>query len=254
MNNSFALWLTFLLILGRILSFMVTAPLFARRDIPMQSKVGLGMFLSMVVMARDPSAFEGSTVAFLQVFLAEILGGLLLGLLSSWLLASFSMGGQLMDQQAGFGTASVLDPGTATTVTLLGNFMLFIGLLLFLELNGHHLLLVALLRSFTLVPVGDLVVPLTATEWAVRTLLLATTLALRIALPVISVIIITDLSLGMVGRAVPQLNVLMLGLPLKAGVALLVLSVLSPLFLDVGHSLISSIEGSLTAVLGGYLP
>ncbi|MBT9135720.1 MAG: hypothetical protein DDT34_00785 [Firmicutes bacterium] len=254
MNDSFALWLTFLLILGRIFSLLVTAPLFSRRDIPMQSKVGLGMFLSLLVMARGQAAFTGGTAEFLQALVAEVMGGLVIGILASWLLTSFSMGGQLMDQQAGFGTASVLDPGTATTVTLLGNLLLFIGLLLFLELNGHHLVILGLVRSFALVPVGGLSLPLTVTEWAVRTLLLATVLALRLAMPILAVIIVTDLSLGMIGRAVPQLNVLMLGLPLKAGIALLILGVLSPLFLDVGHSLMSHMEAIVGAALEGLRP
>ncbi|MBS4055544.1 MAG: flagellar biosynthetic protein FliR [Thermaerobacter sp.] len=246
-------WLTFLLILGRIMSMLVTAPLFGRRDIPLMPKLGLGMYMSLLTMTTVETSFSGSNAAFIQAFLAEVVGGLVVGLLASWLLSSFTMGGQLMDQQAGFGTASVLDPGTATTVTLIGNLLLYVGLLLFLELNGHHLLIMGLMRSFAVVPAGNLGLPLSLTEWAVRTLTISTVLFLRLAMPLLAVIVITDIALGMIGRAVPQLNVLMLGLPLKAGVALLLLGVLSPLFLAIGHEVVMQVENSMGLLLGGMV-
>ncbi|MBS3872635.1 MAG: flagellar biosynthetic protein FliR [Firmicutes bacterium] len=246
-------WLTFLLILGRIMSMLVTAPLFGRRDIPLMPKLGLGMYMSLLTMTTVETSFSGSNAAFIQAFLAEVVGGLVVGLLASWLLSSFAMGGQLMDQQAGFGTASVLDPGTATTVTLIGNLLLYVGLLLFLELNGHHLLIMGLMRSFAVVPAGNLGLPLSLTEWAVRTLTISTVLFLRLAMPLLAVIVITDIALGMIGRAVPQLNVLMLGLPLKAGVALLLLGVLSPLFLAIGHEVVMQVENSMGLLLGGMV-
>jgi len=252
--NSLAPWLTFILILARIMSMLVTAPLFGRRDIPQLPKLGLGMYLSLLTMTNVDTMFAGDNAAFIQALFAEVVGGLVVGLLASWLLSSFAMGGQLMDQQAGFGTASVLDPGTATTVTLIGNLLLYVGLLLFLELNGHHLLIMGLMRSFALVPAGSLSLPFTLTEWAVRTLTITTVLFLRLAMPLLAVIVITDIALGMVGRAVPQLNVLMLGLPLKAGVALLLLGVLSPLFVALGHDMVTHIEQGLGLLLGGMMP
>jgi len=252
--TALAPWLTFLLILARIMSMLVTAPLFGRRDIPQLPKLGLGMYLSLLTMTNVDTMFAGDNAAFIQALAAEVVGGLVVGLLASWLLSSFAMGGQLMDQQAGFGTASVLDPGTATTVTLIGNLLLYVGLLLFLELNGHHLLIMGLMRSFALVPAGNLALPLTLTEWAVRTLTIATVLFLRLAMPLLAVIVITDIALGMIGRAVPQLNVLMLGLPLKAGVALLLLGVLSPLFVALGQDMVMHIENGLGLLLGGMMP
>jgi len=244
-------WMTFLLILGRIMSMLVTAPFFGRRDIPPLPKLGLGMYLSLLTMAQVDTRFAGGDATFIQALFAEVAGGLVVGLLASWLLSSFAMGGQLMDQQAGFGTAAVLDPGTATTVTLIGNLMLYVGLLLFLEFNGHHLLIMGLMRSFDLVPAGNLGLPLSLTEWAVRTLTISTVLFLRLAMPLLAVIVITDIALGMIGRAVPQLNVLMLGLPLKAGVSLLMLGVLSPLFLAIGQDMVVHIENGMGMLLGG---
>jgi len=167
---------------------------------------------------------------------------------------SFQMGGALMDQQAGFGIAAIFDPTTFGQVSLLSNLFLLLSLLLFLEFNGHHLVLLALLRSFTLVPAGSAVLGASWAEVMLAVLAVSLSLTLRLAAPVLAAVAITDITLGMLGRAVPQLNVLMLALPVKAGVALLVLAAASPLLLGVGDAFVTRLEVVLAQSLGAMSP
>ena len=255
MNNlELTPWLAFILVMARILSFIVTAPILNRRGIPVLLKIGLGMFLALIVFVGEPMHYEGSTSAFLGSLISETMIGLSMGTLANWLFQSFTMGGQLIDQQAGFGSASMFDPGSAMQVSLISNLILFVSLLLFLELNGHHILLMGLIKSFQVVPVGTGVLGLSLTTVAIRALTAATVLLIRVAIPVVVVLVLTDLILGMVGRTVPQLNVLMLGLPVKAGIALLVLAAVSPAFMAVGGSLLGEIEGVLSRTIGVMAP
>lgn len=254
MLESLAPWLGFILVLSRILSFLVTAPVFNRRNIPTLTKIGLGMVLSLMITAQGQVAYTRSMGAYVGALTAEVVTGLVAGTIANWLFQSFHMGGQIIDQQAGFGTASMFDPATSTQVSLISNFLLYVGLLLFLQLNGHHMLILGLLRSFSVVPAGAAALGSGLTAVAVNVLMGATILLVRLAIPVVATLILTDITLGMIGRTVPQLNVLMLGLPVKAAVALLVLAAVSPVFLGVGNALLSQLEISLARILGVMVP
>lgn len=247
-------WLQLLLVLARVLSFLTTAPLFNRRQIPPLSKIGLALVLSLIVVAAGGVSVEREIGAFLSAVVLEVATGLAAGMLANWLFMSFQMGGALMDQQAGFGTAAIFDPTTFGQVSLLSNLFLMLSLLLFLELNGHHLALLALLRSFTLVPAGSAVLGGSWAQVVLTVLAGSMSLALRLAAPVLAAVAITDITLGMLGRAVPQLNVLMLALPVKAGVALLVLAAASPLILGVGDAFMTRLEVILAQSLGAMSP
>lgn len=247
-------WLQLLLVLARVLSFLTVAPLFNRRQIPALSKIGLAVIVSIIVVAGGGAPVERDLGMFVSSLVLEVATGLAAGLLASWLFASFQMGGALMDQQAGFGTAAIFDPTTFGQVSLLSNLFLTLSLLLFLELNGHHLALLAILRSFALVPAGSAALGVDWAQVVLAVLAGAMSLTLRLAAPVLAAIAITDITLGMLGRAVPQLNVLMLALPVKAGVALLVLAAASPLILGVGDAFMTGLEALLAQSLGAMSP
>jgi len=253
-DSSLSPWLGFILVLARILSFIVTAPVLSRRSVPTLAKVGLGIFVSMLIFAGKTPSFTGTNYGFMTDVILETAIGLTAGTITNWLFQSFTMGGQLIDQQAGFGSASMFDPGSAMQVSLISNFIMYISILLFLELNGHHLLLFGLMRSFEIVPVGVGTVGFSLSTIVLRAVTASTVLLIRVAVPVVVVLVMTDLILGMVARTVPQLNVLMLGLPVKAAVAFLVLAAVSPVFLSIGGSLLSELETVLGRAIGVMAP
>jgi flagellar biosynthetic protein FliR len=152
----------------------------------------------------------------------------------------------------GLGMASLFDPQNAATTTIMGQFFAILGLLLFFQLDGHHTLLLALQESFRLLPLGGVHFDGNIIWTVVKLFSGMFSLAVRIAVPVIVVLLIADLALSLIARTVPQLNVFILGFPLKIGLGLLVLIAILPLLATVFRNLFSQIEHDLALLLRGW--
>jgi flagellar biosynthetic protein FliR len=154
----------------------------------------------------------------------------------------------------GLAMSSLFDPQNATSTTVVSRFLYILGLLLFFQLNGHHTLLLYLQASFCHLPLGGVSFDGTMTWVVVKLFGAMFALALRIALPIIAVLLVSDLALCLVARTVPQLNVFILGFPLKAGLGVLTLIAILPLLLTVFTNLFSQMEQDLALVLRGLSP
>lgn len=234
MEFDFTAYAAFLLVLCRLTAFMVVAPFFSFRQAPVLVKIGLGLLLAYLIFPfvsfETLEVTRGTAAGFLYLLLVikETLVGLALGFVASLIFQAVVTAGQLMDLESGFAFANLLDPQTGTETTLLGEYLNVLALLLFLELNGHHQLLQALLQSFALIPLGTAAFTEPLVASVVRIFGGVFALAFRIAAPLIIVLLVSDVTLALLARTVPQLNVFILGFPLKAGLGILVLSLVLP--------------------------
>jgi flagellar biosynthetic protein FliR len=160
----------------------------------------------------------------------ELATGLALGFMAGLVFSAVQVAGHLIDMETGFGIVNVLDPNLGQPAPVVGTFLYLLAMLVFLSLNGHHLLLVALSDSFQVVPVDS-------ARWGeatLRALLDATGemfwIALRIALPVVGALFVGSVALGLVARSVPQLNIFVVGLPAKLAGGLLLLALAMPTY------------------------
>jgi len=167
----------------------------------------------------------GDPVGYLLLLGGELLIGAFLGFIVLLMLVSVQIAGQLLDLPMGFGMVNVLDPQTGAHVPVMGQFKFALALLIFFSVNAHHWLLRALADSYRLLPVGWPVVDEARTRLLIHAMSQAFVLGVRIALPVIAASFLTDVALGIVSRAVPQINVFITGYPVKilAGMAVIVL-------------------------------
>jgi len=161
----------------------------------------------------------------------ELLVGITIGFVIYILFAAVQLAGQLLDMQMGFGMVNVLDPQSGMQVPLMGNFIYLIALMVYLLMNGHHYLLSALVQSYQTVPVLGMHV-----NEGFMSLLIGVTLdmfiiAIKISAPVVMALLLTDVSMGFIARTVPQMNVFIVGLPLKIIVGLVVLISVLPVYL-----------------------
>lgn len=224
----------FLLVLTRIGALISTAPFWSGKVIPMQVKIYLTILTSAallpLVWELVPSVSTGSPFYILMV-IRETLLGLILGLASVLLFNAIQVAGQIIDTQMGFGMVNVLDPQSGTQIPMMGNFYYLIALLLFILSDGHHYLLTAVTRSFILVPPGT-ITSFPTHVWQDVTGLLAQILvfALQIALPVAGVLFLTDIALGIIARTVPQMNVFVLGIPIKILAGIFTIFFVLPLY------------------------
>ncbi len=216
----------FLLILVRVTSFFVMMPLFSYRTIPTVHKIGLGFFLSWLIFyAIEPPALEINGTYFFLI-LKEALVGLLIGFTAYLILAAIQIAGGLIDFQMGFAIANVIDPQTGAQSPLMGQYLYTLGLLFLLSINGHHLLIDGIYNSYRFIPINQPWLPLgnsNVAEYMVRSFSSMFVVAFQMAIPIVGSLFLVDIALGIVARTVPQLNIFVVGLPVKIIVSFIVL-------------------------------
>ncbi|NLW07571.1 MAG: flagellar type III secretion system protein FliR [Clostridia bacterium] len=246
----------FFLALVRITSFFITAPFFGIRGVPSLAKLALGFIVTVLLfpLMSAVQLSDAASGAYVLAVIKEALLGLSMGFLATLIISAIQVAGQFMDLHMGLAMSGIFDPQNATNTTVVGRFFYVMALLLFFQLDGHHSLLLALQASFRYLPLGEVVFD-GSMVWAVVKLFTAMfALAMRIALPVIAVLLVSDLALCLVARTVPQLNVFILGFPLKAGLGVLTLIVIFPLLFTVFINIFSQMEQDLALLLRGLSP
>ncbi|MBA4141892.1 MAG: flagellar biosynthetic protein FliR [Nitrosospira sp.] len=222
-------WLTaFLWPLTRILALLAMAPVLGNIAIPMRVKIGLGVLITLVVapaigpMPRvEPGSVEGLFVLGQQVVI-----GLAMGLAMRIVFSAVEMAGEIAGLQMGLGFATFFTQHSDGSTLVMGKFLGLFAALTFLSLNGHLLMLSVLAESFYAFPISA--EPFSAAGWKNLAdwggkIFLA---GLQLSLPVVAALLITNLALGILTRASPQLNVFAVGFPitLMVGMVTLMLS------------------------------
>lgn len=242
----------FLLVFARIAGFLATAPFFALGGVPVLVRGALSLLLAAVlypVIEVSSATVPESAAAYVVTAAGEVLVGLALGFMASLVLNAFRVAGELIDLHVGFSMVQLFDPQTVSRESPLGRYLFWWSLVIFLLINGHHYLIGALKQSFDLVPVGGGRYDALLIQHAVRVFGGMFALAVKLALPVIAVLLIADAALALVSRTVPQLNVFLMGFPLKAALGLLILSIVAPLVaLAVGEG-VDYLQGALYAAM-----
>ncbi len=216
-----ATFTSFLLTLFRVSLVLFLMPFFGGTGIPKTVKAALCIVLSLAIYPRlsFPGAlFPGHPLNLAIMLLGELVLGMVLGLVVHFVFAAIRTGGQLVGFQMGFAMVNVVDPDTGASEAVTAHFLYMIALLTFLTLDGHLYLLRALTLSFNIVPPGGLLISSGLTENVLEMSGVLFTLAVRIAAPVMAALFLVDLALALVGRAAPQMNILMLGFPVKISV------------------------------------
>ena len=224
-------WHPFLLIFARTAAFVAIIPLWGWRGIPAVLRLYFAFILTVTLFFSWGGQMELPVHDLGLFFLLgkEILTGLILGFLVYLFLAAFLMAGQFMDHQAGLMMAGTFDPLFSGQVTVLGQFFYFLAVVFYFSINGHHLLFLSLRESFTIIPLtGPFVSPPVIWHY-LQTFSIMFLLAFQIAAPVIIVLWLLDISLGLLSKAVPQIHVFIVGLPLKVAFVLLIILFIFPL-------------------------
>ncbi|WP_096199375.1 flagellar biosynthetic protein FliR [Bacillus sp. FJAT-45350] len=208
----------FLLILIRILAFFTVMPIFSYRNVPARFRVGLAFYLAWIMLftIEDPIIVIDS--AYFLLVLKEVLFGLFVGLVAMMLMYAIQVAGGFIDLIMGLMMATVIDPQTGAQTPLFGSYLYAFAMLFLLAVDGHHLLLDGIYYSYQFVPINQPFLPLgdeKLLEFVVTTFNTMFIIAFQMAFPIVGSLFLVDIALGMVSRAVPQMNVFVVGLPLK---------------------------------------
>lgn len=218
--------------LTRILGLLMVAPMFGHRAVPARVKIGLGIFIALIVgptLPPMPDVGLGSWQGLL-ILVQQLLIGLAIGTLMRVIFAAVEAAGEIVGLQMGLGFAAFYDPSSAGQTLVLGRFFSMLTVLLFLAVNAHLLLLGVLVESFQTLPITPQ--PLSSAGFF-KVAGFGTTVfavALQLALPLIAILLMTNLALGILTRSAPQLNIFAIGFPITLGVGLIALDLSLPYF------------------------
>jgi len=159
----------------------------------------------------------------------EAVAGLLIGSFMALVLQAAQMAGALLDLQMGLGLSQALNPITGVPVSLISQFKFFLAMVVFLSINAHHVMLGAFVHSYDSMPAPTMAMMPSIEAGFVGLITKLSLMALQIAAPVAAVSIIVDASLGIINKAVPQMQVFMVGLPAKILLGMIALSIALPI-------------------------
>lgn len=237
------------LVFARVVGLFAVAPVFSNRFVPVTLRVALALACSLAVLPVLPPLATVGWARLMALVAAETLVGATAGFAATLVFAAVQFAGQLLDIDMGFGVAGLLDPGSGAPAAIVGSLHWILALLLFLSLDGHHGLLLVIAASYQAVPLGGF----TLGEAPVAALLAMGGELFRsglvLAAPVLATLFLTTVALAVVNRAVPQVNVFMIGLPVKAAVGLVTLLTLLPLYLAAMTRLLAGLLDRLYGLL-----
>jgi flagellar biosynthetic protein FliR len=227
--------LAFALVLIRISAFIVAWPVFSIFSLPNSLKVLLALALSFLLfpsIAKPGVEAAGWDVQLPLIVVREALIGLVLGGICRAFHFAVSIGGNLVALNMGLASAQMYNPTLNSQTTIVEQFYLVFGTMIFFALNGHHLMIAGLAQSFDVLPLGlGGIGVAVSTDMAAASAQISNITNLihevlvagvKISAPVIVAIFCVNVAMGILGRAVPQINVLITSLPVTVLVGLLV--------------------------------
>lgn len=238
---------------ARIGGLVLIAPVFASRTIPVTVRV-MALLVFTLALAPTAEATAAGTELVPATLLAETVVGFAIGFSAALFVGAAQTAGEFMSVQMGLAGSRTLDPTSGTTAPTLGQLLSFLAVLLLLTVDGHLVMLEALSASLEAVPIGGAVdLRAGVAELAALGARLFS-LGMRFAAPVVAVLLVGYVALGVVARAVPQMNVLLVAFPIQIGAGLLSLALVLPLVAEGFASWPVDFEALMSGVFGALHP
>ncbi len=242
----------YLVVLVRTAAILSTLPLLGGRSVPNRIKIGFATAIALVVtpvvtFSLPPNWLDPSNL--LIAIFTEVFIGIVLGMATRLLMTAVELAGSVMGFQVGFAVAGVLDPVTQVETPVFGQLLMMLATLVYFTVDGHHLVLLALGSSFQMIPPfgSHLSAPLLSSMTDAFQQSFET--GLKLAFPVMAATFLIHVSMGLLGRFIPQMNVLMTSFPITIAVGLLVLGLGLPFVTFVFQGSILALESILWNLL-----
>lgn len=239
----------FLLVIVRCSGMFFISPFFSSQNIPNRIKIGLTLFLSIILTSTLQISVVDLETPMIILILKELLAGATIGFISYLFFSSFYVMGQIVDMNIGFGMVNVVDPQNRIQVPLMGNFYYILAFLLLLTFDGHHVIINSIIDSYEFIPIGGFKITENIASFIIDLVSKMFILGFRLSVPVVAIIFLLDLLLGILVRTIPQMNVFVVGLPMKIFVGMFIILVSIPVF----NAVISNSFNNLVENIYKYL-
>ena len=246
----------FFIVFARVAALLRTAPLTSSSAVPPMARGGLTFFSSIIFYYFVGDAYglvPQTGLAYAMVLVAEVLLGIIMGLFLQIVFAIFQTAGQLFSFQMGFGASQVFDPLAQVEIPLIGQFLNLIGLAIFLSISGmSKMFITGLSGSFRVMKGTDF---LAAGDYLNEIFITSIgglfEQSLILAFPVLGTLLLISVTMGLLAKAAPQMNLLMVGFPIQIGVGFIIMMMATPFLAEKMSQLVNMgfgmIESYLTA-------
>ena len=223
-NWSLLQFQSFVLILMRVSPILFMMPILNSRDIPNLLKIGLTLTVGLIllpVVKIDPQFLPQEPFQFGSLMIAELMIGFILSLSVQVIFAGIQLGGELVSFEMGFSMASVVDPQSGVSTPVISQFIYFMAILIFLAMDAHHWFFRAVYQSFLLLAPGEIHLRAGLYSHLLNLMGNLFVIAVKVAAPVLAVMMFIKIAMGILAKAAPQVNILMASFPLTIGIGLL---------------------------------
>ncbi|WP_034915688.1 MULTISPECIES: flagellar biosynthetic protein FliR [Erwinia] len=236
--------------LARVLALIMTAPLLSEKAISRKVKLGLGVMITWVLIpSLPPVNMTLFSVGGFWLLIQQILIGIAIGFTMQFAFAAVRTAGEVIGLQMGLSFATFFDPASRLNMPVLARFMDLLVMLLFLTFNGHLWLISMVADSFHTLPIGGEPVNANAFMALTKAASLIFLNGLRLALPLITLLLTLNLALGLLNRVAPQLSVFAIGFPVTLSLGIVFLSLMMPLIAPFSEHLFSEVFDLLSSIL-----
>ena len=251
---SYTVWGSAALVFVRVVALFATAPVTGSQVLPPTIRILLAMLVAYFALGLGVPATPPPEALFPLALLAQVLVGVGLGLLATLMFTLFHTAGAVLDAELGFTVAQVFNPFSAAgTETLIANWFDAFGTYLFLAVGGVQLMLLAAVQSLRIVPIDitQLAVRQGALAAGIQAFTGSFLIATELAAPIVLALLLIDLVGAVLGRLMPQLNVLSFNIPVKMWLGIGLVAVALPLMIDAAHLGLLQMGQDLTQYLEG---
>ena len=238
----------YFLVFVRVTGVFVVSPIFGRQNLPVYYKIGFSFFLTLIIATATPIAAPAasgyaptSASGYALLALKEFVIGACIGFIPFLRFSARYIAGQLIDMKIGFSMVNVLDPVSNIQIPITANFYYILCMLMFITVNAHHMVILSISRSYAIIPLGSLNVGGDAIRTLIRLFSDVFTVGFRLAAPIVFTTLLTDVALGIISKAMPQINVFMVGMPLKILVGIVIIIVTMPAMITILGGLFNNI-------------
>lgn len=249
-----------LLVFLRVSGFVLASPVFGRRNVPVPAKVCMCLAFSWFFISCLPEDAQTQQLAyvdlmtFMLLMVKELAIGLVMGAITTLFFDAVFTTGQLIDLQLGFGMSNVYDPQTNASVPVSGNMFSIMLLLIFFSQEGHQTLLGLLNLTMWRIPIGGAVVTAQLVPTFIELFCTAFLFGVQMAMPMLAAGLLLEIIMGALIRSVPQMNMFVIGMPLKVLVGFAILLLILPAYTQMFGAVFDRMFQGIEQVFAGMIP
>ncbi len=246
----YELIIVWLLIFTRLAMLMYFIPVFSGRNVPRLVKVVLVLSLSLLFLTSGNFKYGITDITDSKLLIAilfEMLNGMTIGFAITIIMNSIYLAGHIIDMNIGFGMVNVMSANSEAQIPVTANFYYMMMGIVFFMVDAHHSLIDAFLLSLNRQPLGTLGVNVTHMVGFTKLISNTFVIGFKIAMPIILTVLISNILLGLLSKAMPGMNVFMVGMPFKILIGMITLALVLPvvynMFFDILKDLIEFVYG-----------